>query len=339
MNNNQKYINLGTNRLNISRIGLGCMGMSEFYGETDDNQSIKTIQKAHELGVNHFDTADIYGCGHNEKLLAKALKPFKREDYIIATKCGFIRNDSTQEIIGLDCSPKHIKKACDESLKRLEVDYIDLFYLHRKDPKLPIEDSMEGLTELVKEGKVLNIGICSVSPEAIQAAHNIHPLTAVQYEYSLMTRDVEVDILPLCKKLNIGLIAYSPTGGGFISGNIRSVDNLAPDDFRRMLPRLSYENIAHNLNIVAIIQDLASRKGCTAAQVALAWLLAQWDNLAVIPGTKRTSYLEDNLKANDVLFTPEEIEYLNTSIPFRCAKGPRLPKEILNLLNNYELPL
>ncbi|MFN8769347.1 MAG: aldo/keto reductase [Neisseriaceae bacterium] len=337
MNNNQKFINLGTNGLKISKIGLGCMGMSEFYGETDDNQSIKTIQRAYELGVNHFDTADIYGSGHNEKLLAKALKPFKREDYIVATKCGFVRSDSTQEITGLDCSPKHIKKACEDSLKRLEVDHIDLFYLHRKDPKLPIEDSMEGLLGLLKEGKVLNIGICSVSPETIQTAHNIHPLAAVQFEYSIITRDVEVDILPLCKKLNIGFIAYSPNGSGFLSGNIRSVDNLAPDDFRRILPRLQDENIEHNLAIVKVLQDLASTKGCTAVQIALAWVLAQWDNIAIIPGTKRISYLEENIKAYDISLTNQEIEYLNINIPFRCAKGPRLPKEILNFLNNYEL--
>lgn len=337
MNSNIKFTSLGSNQLKVSRVGLGCMGMSEFYGATSDQESIKTIQRAYELGVNHFDTADIYGRGHNEQLLGRAIKNVPRDKVVIATKCGFTRNRDTGEIDKLNCTPQHIKKACDDSLKRLNVDYIDLFYLHRQDPNTPIEVSMSALADLVKDGKVLNIGLSSVSPETINKAHAIHPLTAVQSEYSIITRDAEKDVLPLCKELGIGFVAYCPLGNGFLTGKLTSLDTLEPNDFRRVIPRLQHENISYNLNIVKTISNMALKKGCTPVQISLAWLLAQGDNIVAIPGTKRISYLEENSHSFDVQLSNEELLLLSNEIPFGYAKGKRLPEEISRFLNNYEI--
>lgn len=337
MSSKQKFTICGDKKLSISRIGLGCMGMSEFYGATDDTESIETIHRAYELGVNHFDTADIYGVNrHNEKLLGQAIKNFERSKIVIATKCGFVRDDKGA-ILGINGTPEHIKKSCEASLKSLGVDYIDLFYLHRLDPNTSIEISMQALSDLVKEGKILNIGLSAVGPDTIRTAHNIHKLTAIQSEYSIITRDVEQGVLPLCKELDIAFIAYSPTGSGFLTGKIKSINQFAPDDFRRIMPRLQEGNIEYNLKIVSILVDIARKKRCTPVQIALAWVLAQGDNVAVIPGTKHIPYLEENVGAADINLSHEEVLQLSQSIPFRFAKGERLPQEFSKLLNNYEV--
>lgn len=333
----QKFTICGDNKLSISRIGLGCMGMSEFYGVANDEESIKTIRRAYELGVNHFDTSDMYGInGHNEYLLGSAIKNFDRSKIVISTKCGYVK-DKNNLISGINCTPENIKKSCEASLKRLNIDYIDIFYLHRTDPNVPIEISIKALSDLVGEGKVLNIGLSEVGPDTIKRAHEIHNISVIQSEYSIITRDVEREILPLCKKLGICFVAYCPIASGFLSGKIKSLNQLESNDFRRFFPRLQDNNISYNLNIVKILEDLSVKKSCTPAQVALAWLLAQGDNIVAIPGTKRIFYLEENVAALNVELSTEEISQLNEQVPFRFAKGDRLPPELSKLLNNYEV--
>jgi len=309
----------------------------EFYGKTDDKESMKTLYRAYELGVNHFDTADVYGVkGHNEILLGQAIKDFDRGKIMIATKCGFVKNENNA-ILGINGTPEYIKKSCEVSLKRLGVDYIDLFYLHRADPNTPIETSMQALSDLVKEGKILNIGLSAVGPDTILRAHQIHKLTAVQSEYSIWSRDAEFGVLSVCKELDITFVAYSPIASGFLTGKLKSVDELDQNDLRRVVPRLQKDNIEHNLSIVDMLNNLANKKGCTTVQIALAWLLAQGDNIMAIPGTKRINYLEENLGALNVELSEYELNQLSTQIPFRFAKGDKYPPEFLKILNNYEV--
>lgn len=318
---------LGDSNLIVSSLGLGCMGMSEFYGATNDDESIKTIHRAYELGVNHFDTADIYGFGHNEMLLAKAIKGFDRSKIVIATKCGFARKQDDPSFFAVQNNPEYIKKCCEDSLKRLELDYIDLFYLHRVNPDTPIEVSMQALAELINEGKIRNIGLSEVCAKTIAKAHAVHPISAVQSEYSLWSRDAEKEVLPLCKSLNIGFVAFGPLGYGFLSGKVTTIDTLYENDMRRVLPRFQKENIAHNLLIVKMLESIAKSKNCTAGQIALAWILAQDDSIVSIPGTKRISYLEENVNTINVRLSPEESRQLSNMISVDFASGTRMPTD------------
>lgn len=315
---------LGNNNLTVSALGLGCMGMSEFYGETNEQESTNTICRAFDLGVTHFDTADCYGAGHNEILLGNATRKF-RDKIKIATKFGIVRDPVNIHYRGVDNSPTYIRKACEASLKNLGTDYIDLFYIHRIDPNIPIEVSVQTLSDLVKEGKILNIGLSEVSAENLTRAHKVHPIAAVQTEYSLWSRGVENKILPLCQKLGIGFVAYSPLGRGFLSGKINSINHLAADDFRRNLPRFQNENITDNLNQIQIINKIAAQKNCTEAQIALAWILAQGDYITAIPGTKRVKYLEENIAATNIILSEDELIMLNKGFPHGIAKGTRYP--------------
>lgn len=327
-----KYKFLGKNKLKVSSLGLGCMSMSEFYGTAADNEESKlNIKRAYELGINHFDTADIYGHGHNELLLGEAIKDFNRNKIVIATKCGLVRGEPDGAIIGVDSSPQYIKKSCEASLRRLGVDYIDLFYLHRVNPQVPLEMCIGALAELVNNGKVLHIGLSGVDANIISQANEIYPITAIQSEYSIWTRDEEKTVIPLCKSLDIGFVAYSPIGRGFLSGKINSPDQLEINDFRRILPRFQAENIQHNLSIVKILTEIAENKGCTTAQIALAWIIAQDHHLTAIPGTRNIKHLEENIKAVDIELSQEEITKLNTQIPFGFAKGDLLPKNLSSL--------
>lgn len=324
---------IGDDKLQISRLGLGCMGMSECYGTTNDKQSIETIQKAFELGITHFDTADCYGFGHNEQLLGKAVKNF-RENVVIASKCGMVRNPISGEFLGVNGTSEYIKKSCDDSLKRLQVDYLDLFYLHRADTNTPIEDSMGTLSELVKAGKIRHIGLSEVCAETISRAHKIHPLTAIQSEYSLWWREPEKEIIPLCQSLNVGFVAHGPVGKGFLTGTISTINTLAEDDIRRILPRFQDDNITHNLSIVDNLKDIANRRKATIAQVALSWVLAQGDHITPIVGTKNISHLEENINAERLILSQEELLQIEQRIPLDFARGDLLPESFAKFSNH-----
>lgn len=324
---------IGPNKLQISQLGLGCMGLSECYGKTDDDESIKTIHKAFSLGITHFDTADCYGFGHNEQLLGKSIRGF-RDEIVLASKCGFVRNRESGEFLNVNGTPEYLKKCCEDSLRRLKTDYIDLFYLHRADPNTPIEVSMRALSELVKEGKILNIGLSEVCAETIARANKVHPLTAVQSEYSLWCREPEDKVIPLCRSLNIGFVAHGPMGKGFLTGTIKSIHTLASDDLRRILPRFQDENINHNLAIISKLEEIAQKKGCTLSQIALAWVLAQGNDIVAIPGTKQISHLEENVKATNIILCQEELSQIIGHIPKSFPQGDLLPESFAKFSNN-----
>lgn len=300
---------LGKQGLRVSSLGLGCMGMSEFYGATDEAESIRTLERSLELGMNFWDTADMYGPYLNEELLGRFLRG-RRDAVVLATKFGFTRDLSTPGARGLNASPEYVKSACDASLKRLGTDVIDLYYMHRLDPLVPIEDTVSAMAELVKEGKVRYLGLSEVSSETLRRAHAVHPISAVQSEYSLWSRDVEASLFPALVELGVGFVPYSPLGRGFLTGQVTSLDDLAPDDFRRGLPRFQSEHFQKNLELLDAVRALASAKGCTPGQLALAWVLAQGANFAPIPGTKRVAYLEENAGAATLQLTPPELERL-----------------------------
>lgn len=304
-----KHITLGT--LDVSRLGLGCMGMSAFYAGagTDDAESIRTIHRAIDLGVTFFDTAEVYGPYANEELLGRALRD-RRDGVVIATKFGTIRH-RTDGAHGLDGSPENVRLAVEGSLTRLGVDRLDLYYQHRMDPATPIEETVGALAELIGEGKIAGYGLSEAAPATIRRAHQVHPVTAVQTEYSLWTRDPEQEVLPTVRELGIGFVPYSPLGRGFLTGAIRSTDALEPGDFRRSTPRFAGENLDQNLRIVEAVESVAAEVGATPAQVALAWLLAQGNDIAPIPGTKRVSRLEENIAADDIMLTPAQLAALN----------------------------
>ena len=317
-----KIKSLGTQGLKASAMGLGCMGMSDFYGPQNDEESIKTIHKAFDLGITFFDTADMYGPFKNEILVGKAIKPFRNE-ITLATKFGILRDPDDPKKRGVNGKPGYVKSACEASLKRLDVEVIDLYYLHRKDPATPIEETIGAMGELVKEGKVKAIGVSELNVDTLRKAHATFPLTALQSEYSLWSREPEAEILPACKELGIAFVAYSPLGRGFLTGQIKKFEDLEEDDFRRSSPRFMGENFNKNLNLVKKVEAIAKEKNCTPAQLALAWVMAQEDFIFPIPGTKRVKYLEENVKATDIHLSQKEMKEIEEVFPENAASGSR----------------
>lgn len=323
---------LGRSGLTVSALGLGCMGMSDFYGQQDDAESIRTLHRAVELGVTLFDTADMYGPFKNEELLAQAFKG-KRDRVLIATKFGIVRdlNDPTKR--GINGRPEYVRSSCEASLKRLGTDHIDLYYQHRVDPSTPIEETVGAMSRLVEEGKVRYLGMSEAAPATLRRAVATHPIAALQTEYSLWSREPEDEILPVCRELGIGFVPYSPLGRGFLTGQIQKFEDLAADDYRRFTPRFQGENFQKNLDLVARINDLAKQKDCTSGQLALAWVLAQGDDVVPIPGTKRVAYLEENLGALEISLSPNELAQLDDLAPKGVAVGSRYPTAMMATVN------
>jgi aryl-alcohol dehydrogenase-like predicted oxidoreductase len=314
---------LGTQGLRVSAQGLGCMGMSEFYGSASEPEAVATIQRALDLGITFLDTADMYGPFTNEKLIGKAIRG-RRDEVVIATKFGNMRGEDGS-FLGINGSPDYVRKACDASLQRLGVDVIDLYYQHRVDTKTPIEETIGAMAELVRAGKVRYLGLSEAAPATIRRAHAVHPVSALQTEYSLWSRDPEDEILPTVRALGIGFVAYSPLGRGFLTGRFKSIDDLEPGDFRRRSPRFQGENFEKNLDVLAKIEELAREKGVTPSQLALAWVLARGNDIVPIPGTKHVRYLEENAKANGIELSEDELRRIDEAAPVGVAAGARYP--------------
>jgi aryl-alcohol dehydrogenase-like predicted oxidoreductase len=321
---------LGPDGPAVSALGLGCMGMSDFYGKRDEAEAIRTIHRALDLGVTMLDTADMYGPYTNEQLVGRAIAG-RRDEAFVATKFGIVRDPENPRARGIDGTPEYIRSAVEGSLRRLGLDHIDLYYQHRVDRSTPIEETVGALGELVQAGKVRYLGLSEASPQTIRRAHAEHPITAVQSEYSLWTREPEDEVLGTLRELGIGFVAYSPLGRGFLSGAIRSVDDLDADDYRRFSPRFQGENFARNLELVARVEELAREKGVTAGQLALAWVLAREQWIVPIPGTKRVAYLEENVRAAEVALTPEDLRRIADALPE--AAGARYPEAMMGSLN------
>jgi aryl-alcohol dehydrogenase-like predicted oxidoreductase len=322
---------LGTGGLMVSEIGLGCMGMSQSYGPGNDQESMKTIHRALDLGVTFLDTANVYGMGGNERLVGRAIRD-RRHEVTLATKFGIVRRSDSEDM-SIDGSSANVRSACEASLERLQVDVIDLYYLHRVDPKTPIEETVGAMAALIRAGKVRYLGLSEAAPANIRRAQKVHPIAALQSEYSLWNREPETTVLPVCRELGIGFVPFSPLGRGFLSGQVTVTDELANDDLRRRLPRFVGENLQRNLTLVEQLEEVARRRKCAPSQLAIAWLLAKGPDIVPIPGTKRRVYLESNAAAANIALTPAEVAELDTMFPIGAAAGERYREDMMRLLD------